>query len=190
MKNKHLLVAMTLQALMQVACGDDAGGDDDKTEHTARGGRSGRGGAGASGSTGLSGAAAPNLTDLINMVTELAIPMCDPEATSVASCGDEQCPEITEQARMSCTINCCSPENKCGQRSSDTRVQQFLGMGCTATPVPDARCPSATLLGTTYAGCCNEQGLCGQIVGTACLALNMVACDAASSGADAGDAGI
>ena len=190
-KNKHLLIAMTLQAVMQLACGDDADGDDDhdKSENTAGSGRAGRGGAGASGNAGAGGAPATDLTDLINMVTELATPMCDPEATSVTSCGDEQCPEITEQASMSCTINCCSPQNKCGQRSSDTRIQQFLGTGCASAPVPDARCPATTLLGMSYAGCCTDQGVCGQIIGTACFALGTVPCDATTTtdaGADAG----
>lgn len=188
MKNKHLFIAMALQAVLQLACGDDADGDDhDETEDSGRGGRGGRGGAGgASGNSSVSGTAAPDLTGLINMVTELATPMCDASAESVTNCGDEQCPEIAEQARMACTINCCSPQNKCGQRSSDTRIQQFLGTACTSTPVPDERCPGATLLGTTYAGCCTEQGTCGQIIGGACFALSTMACDAAAAGTDAG----
>lgn len=169
------------------------GGDDDAASTSGSGGRGGSGRAGQGGApetAGITGAAAgaPSLTDLVNMINMALTPMCDSSAVSETKCGSTDCPALPDNASASCTINCCSPEQKCGTRIADTRIQQFLGTQCVATAEPDMRCPTTTVVGQSLVGCCDPQGNCGQILFGTCLpsATAAMRCDGSSTTSDAG----
>ena len=174
------LVVGALGLLLHGACGSH----EEVTQPTAAGStREAAGGGKAGGSAGSP--AVPDLTDLIDMTAQLAAPMCNMDAVSVSECGGVACPALPPTASLSCTINCCSAQGTCGQRSADLRIEQVLGTSCTASAVADARCPGTTLAGTPLVGCCDAQGHCGQIFGTICIATGTTPCDTATA-ADAG----
>lgn len=133
---------------------------------------------------GVGTAGAPSLTDLVTMLT---MPMCDTTARSETSCGGTSCPALPDNAATTCTINCCSSDEQCGTRVTDTRIQQLIGSTCNVPVPPDDRCPSVTLAGVTLAGCCDTQGNCGQALGTTCVAIGGTPCSGSvNSAADAG----
>jgi hypothetical protein len=103
----------------------------------------------------------------------------------VTSCGSNTCPALASDAASTCTINCCTTDQRCGTRSADTRIEQIT-TACTPPAVNDTRCPSVAVLGTQLPGCCTGQGTCGSIIGPICLpSLMPTSCDAAPK-ADAG----
>ena len=131
------------------------------------------------------GNAAPTFDDL----ARLAMPMCDPKIESMSRCGDTMCPPVpAEISSTICTVNCCTPDAKCGTRVADTRFQGFGG-GCVASATPDVRCPSNALGGFELQGCCDPAGNCGLLVANTCVPApaptGAVRCDQATP-ADAG----
>jgi hypothetical protein len=175
---KRLWFCAALGLAWQPACGSDsnAGAAGSAGSVSGEGGSSGAGGA-----AGAAGAA--SIPDLITMLTT---PMCDATAQSETSCGGTTCPALPDNASMTCTINCCVADGQCGTRVADTRIQQLLGSTCLAPVVTDSRCPSTTILGMTLVGCCDSQGVCGQVLGPLCLATGGRACDDDAGTADAG----
>jgi len=173
MKNSFVLVGVVVAVCSLSACASSDSGSQDNTGAggDGAGGTSGTGGAGNAGTSGAGGFALPDLSMLLT-------PMCDSTAMSVTSCGSNTCPALGSDAASTCTINCCTVDQRCGTRSADTRIEQ-ISTACTPPAVTDSRCPSVSVLGTTLPGCCTGQGTCGSIIGPICLpSLTPTSCDA------------
>jgi hypothetical protein len=178
-----------ISAALFCALSGNACGDDDTAAASNSAGASGHanaaaGNGAAAGSGGAAGA--PSLVDTLTMLT---MPMCDTSVTSESSCGSSDCPDVSSSAATMCTVNCCTTDQRCGTRNVDQRLEMFLGSTCTAAALPDARCPSTTIIGMTLPGCCDPQGRCGQAFGGICVAApTATSCDASGDGgvSDAG----
>ena len=191
MRRKLLCIAVLVSPALLTACAAhsdsnaSAGSGGSRASQSSSGRTGGRAGSSNTGFdiggavTGFGGSAA--ITDAINMAA--ALTSCNPDSVSATECGGVACPALPELASATCTINCCSPEGKCGQRSSAKLVEQSLGTACSATAAPDDRCPASMLLGTNYPGCCDASGRCGQILGTTCFATGTLLCDQAANDA-------
>lgn len=174
MNIRYVSIAIALCLVSSLAaCGDDSTADDDDKGKSGRGGSTAQAGNGAG--TGGAGGGLFGLTDLTGLLT----PMCNPDAESVTSCGGTECPALATGSEGTCTITCCSFDERCGTRSADTRIESALGTTCTAPALPDTRCPDLTLGGLALPGCCTENNACGQIVANLCIAAATPrACDA------------
>lgn len=185
MKLRYACLAFCLVSI--VACGDDDTTEPDDSDggRGGRGGSTARAGANAGATAGVGGGTVTGLPDLTMLLT----PMCNPDAESVTSCGGVDCPALPDGSESSCTITCCSADDRCGTRSSDTRIEGVLGTTCTAPAIPDTRCPDVSLGGFTAIGCCTDTNVCGQVVANICIPGFMPrACDAPPTPVE--DAGI
>jgi hypothetical protein len=178
MNSKLLSITAGLCLALQTACASAKMHDDSVAAagSSASAGRAGQ----AAGAGGMAAAAAGtfSLTDLM--------PMCAPVVPGdvVVACGDLQCPDLPATASAGCIVTCCTPDAKCGTRTTDTRLST-LGVACVASATEDPRCPMSALGGTSLPGCCDANGHCGSIVSNQCVpGFNTPRCD--QSTADAG----
>jgi hypothetical protein len=118
----------------------------------------------AGGAAGV-GAGSAGLAALVPVIPTL---MCDTSVVSEKTCGSQACPEVPSYLAAACTVNCCTTDAKCGTRNT---LASLAGVQCIATAMEDSRCPSTTFGGSAYAGCCDMQNQCGQLIAGSCVVI-------------------
>lgn len=121
---------------------------------------------------GAPAAGAPDLTALA--------PECDMTIPKTATCGEVECPAVTDElASGLCIVPCCTADDSCGTRYATANDPTE----CLVPAVADPACPaySGDALGmeVELEGCCAESGFCGAIstLSNACITSSTVLAD-------------
>lgn len=177
-------IPMVAVSAVLALSGFGCGSDDPATDSSATGGSTSTGGSSSSsGGTIASGSGGSTTTGGAFMLPfDAGLPTCDMSAPTTATCGGVDCPALGGFAAFTCTVPCCTSDNKCGTQTAEANMAPTE---CMAPPEEDARCPSYQGGGAALPGCCTADNQCGYIsqLSNTCITESQILMDLASCGA-------